>query len=140
MSPPLGVEKWSWVSYVELQVCCAQILLEAGAVGASEEAVVRYDLTNLMGLNRDDGRGDPDFTWFIAYEGGFLFRKRDSSFCPWKDKALFVPAKWALRVIRAVRMGICEVQWVDLGSLKPTYRPDFKGEKLHNVIELVSPT
>lgn len=137
MNPPKGIEKWSWVSYAELEASCTKIMRDAGAVGSHDEGVARYNPIGLIGLNRDDARADYDFTWFIAYEIGFLFRKRNPDYCPWKDTALFVPNKWAMRVIRATEMGICSVKWTTLSTLTPTYRDDFKGDKKDNVAELL---
>lgn len=137
MSPPKGIEKWSWVSYAELEASCAQIMLDAGSVGSHDEAIVRYNLIGLMDLNRDHGSGDPDFAWFIAYDVGFFFRKRSAHCCPWKDPSLYVPTRWAIRVLRAVEMGICSVKWTTHNNLKPTYRADFKGDKKEDVSELV---
>lgn len=109
---PDPVASWKWHSALELRNAC-QASIErqrclTGDIGCPSWG---FDFRDYITLNSNSGDEPQGLTWFIAQGQGYVADRRNPEHCPYEDPYLYFPAKFGLRVIKAIASGAKTIGW-----------------------------
>ncbi len=131
-----SVKEWRWHSACELrQACKAHIDLQLAALAVEDRSPWEFDFIGYASLNSTTNlRSSTQLSWFIADGEGYVANLREAECCPFSDPRLYFPAKFGLRVLKAVEAGISRTKW-NGAVLSGTHYLTGKGTDINYILE-----
>jgi hypothetical protein len=103
---------WSWCMASDISHIAAASLARQKVALNRRDEMPTFDLRNYVCLNAPDNRAEVLLTWCLPGSDPNLFHFKDHpDRCPFSDARLFLPAGFAMKVIRAVECGAKAVEW-----------------------------